>query len=158
VRIGHGYDVHPLVEGRPLVLGGVRFTHPRGLAGHSDADVLAHAIASALLGSVALGDLGKHFPDTDPRWRDADSLTLLQTVRGLLQERGFVIVNCDATVIAEEPMLAPQIPQMRLNLARALAVEVERISVKATTHEHLGALGRAEGIAAHAVVLVDEQR
>ena len=156
-RIGHGYDVHPFREGRKLVLGGVEITSPRGgLGGHSDADVLAHAVASALLGSLALGDLGTHFPDTDPRWRGASSLDLLHTVRGLVQERGWRVVNCDTTVIAQEPRLAPHVAAMRENLARALGVAVEDVSVKATTHEGLGALGRAEGIAAHAVVLIRE--
>ena len=158
MRIGHGYDVHPLVEGRPLVLGGVVVAHARGLAGHSDADVLAHAVASALLGSLALGDLGTHFPDTDARWRGASSLDLLRAVRGMLRERGFAVANCDVTIIAQEPKLAAHVPRMRANLAGALEVEPDRVSVKATTHERLGALGRAEGIAAHAVVLVEERR
>jgi 2-C-methyl-D-erythritol 2,4-cyclodiphosphate synthase len=158
MRIGHGYDVHALVDGRPLVLGGVRIAHARGLTGHSDADVLAHAVASALLGSLALGDLGTHFPDTDPRWRGASSLDLVRLVHAMVRERGFAVGNCDATVIAEEPRLAAHVPQMRANLARALDVEIDRISVKATTHERLGALGRAEGIAAHAVVVVERDR
>jgi len=155
MRIGHGYDVHALQEGRKLVLGGVEIPHTRGLAGHSDADALAHAVASALLGSVALGDLGTHFPDTDPRWRGASSLDLLRRVASMLRERGLALVNCDATLVAQEPRLAPHVPAMRANLARALGCDVDRVAVKATTHERLGALGRGEGIAAHAVVLVD---
>jgi len=157
VRIGHGYDVHALVAGRRLVLGGVVVDHARGLAGHSDADVLSHAIASALLGSLALGDLGTHFPDSDARWRDASSLDLLAAVYALVRERGHALANCDATIIAQEPRLAGTIPAMRANLARVLEVDLDRISVKATTHERLGALGRAEGIAAHAVVLVEPE-
>ena len=155
MRIGHGYDVHSLQEGRKLVLGGVEIPHTRGLAGHSDADVLAHAVASALLGSLALGDLGTHFPDTDPRWRGASSLDLLRRVVSMLREHGFALVNCDATVIAQQPRLAPHVPAMRANLAGALGCETDRVSVKATTSEGLGALGRGEGIAAHAIVLVD---
>jgi 2-C-methyl-D-erythritol 2,4-cyclodiphosphate synthase len=155
IRIGQGYDVHPFHAGRKLVLGGVEIESGRGgLAGHSDADVLAHAVASALLGSLALGDLGKHFPDTDPRWRGASSLDLLAAVRDRVRECGFGVVNCDATIVAQEPRLAPHVERMRENLARALGVEPGAVSVKATTHEGLGALGRAEGIAAHAVVLV----
>ena len=155
IRIGNGFDVHALVAGRRLVLGGVDVPHERGLAGHSDADVLAHAIASALLGSLALGDLGAHFPDTDPRWKDAASVELLRTVAARLRERGWMLVNCDATVVAQEPRLAPHVPEMRARLAAALGVDVERVSVKPTTHEKLGALGRSEGIACHAVVLVE---
>lgn len=154
MRIGHGYDIHPLVEGRLLILGGVKIDYPRGLAGHSDADVLTHAIASALLGSLALGDLGTHFPDTDPRWRGASSLDLLAEVYTMVKERGYILGNCDATIIAQEPWLASMIPAMRANVARVLEVEIESVSVKATTHEHLGALGRTEGIAAHALVVV----
>lgn len=155
IRVGHGYDVHPFRAGRRLVLGGVEIPSPRGgLDGHSDADVLCHAIASALLGSLALGDLGTHFPDTDPRWKDASSLELLRAVRALVAERGWRVVNCDATLVAQEPRLAPHVPRMRDNLARALEVATEDVSVKPTTHEGLGALGRSEGIAAHAVVVV----
>jgi 2-C-methyl-D-erythritol 2,4-cyclodiphosphate synthase len=156
IRVGQGYDVHAFAAGRRLVLGGVEIASRRGgLAGHSDADVLAHAITSALLGSLALGDLGSHFPDTDPRWKDASSLDLLRTVVAEVRERGWTLANCDATVVAEEPRLAPFVPQMRANLASALGVDADRISVKATTHEKLGALGRSEGIACHAVVLVE---
>jgi 2-C-methyl-D-erythritol 2,4-cyclodiphosphate synthase len=155
IRVGQGYDVHPFTPGRPLVLGGVEIASARGgLAGHSDADVLAHALASALLGSLALGDLGAHFPDTDSRWKDARSLDLLRQVTDLVHLKGYVVVNCDATLVAQEPRLAPHIPQMREHLAAALGVDPDRVSVKATTHERLGSLGRAEGIACHAVVLV----
>jgi 2-C-methyl-D-erythritol 2,4-cyclodiphosphate synthase len=156
IRVGQGYDVHPFAAARRLVLGGVEIACAQGgLAGHSDADVLAHAIASALLGSLALGDLGAHFPDTDPRWKDVASLELLRTVAARLRERGWTLVNCDATVVAQEPRLAPHVPEMRARLAAVLGVDVERVSVKPTTHEKLGALGRAEGIACHAVVLVE---
>jgi 2-C-methyl-D-erythritol 2,4-cyclodiphosphate synthase len=158
IRVGQGYDVHPFGAGRPLVLGGVTLECARGgLVGHSDADVLAHAVASALLGSLALGDLGTHFPDTDPRWRGAPSLELLRAVCALVRQRGYAVVNCDATLVAEEPRLSPHVPQMRVNLASALGVEVGCVSVKATTHEKLGALGRAEGIACHAVALVSDE-
>lgn len=154
MRIGQGYDVHPLQAGRRLVLGGVEIEHPRGLAGHSDADVLCHAVASALLGSLALGDLGTHFPDTDARWKGASSLALLRTVATMVHERGYELLNCDSTLVAQEPRLAAHLEPMRANLARALGCGADRISIKATTHERLGALGRAEGIAAHVVVLV----
>ena len=158
IRVGQGYDVHPFAAGQRLVLGGVEIACSRGgLAGHSDADVLAHAIASALLGSLALGDLGTHFPDGDPRWQDAVSLDLLRDVCGRIRDRGYAVVNCDATLVAQEPRLAPYVPQMRAHLAAALGVDVDRVSVKATTHEKLGALGRAEGIACHAVVLVADE-
>jgi 2-C-methyl-D-erythritol 2,4-cyclodiphosphate synthase len=158
IRVGHGYDVHAFRAGRRLVLGGVEIASPRGgLAGHSDADVLSHAIASALLGSLALGDLGTHFPETDPRWKDASSLELLRGIRAMLRERGWRVVNCDATVVAQEPRLAPHVTHMRLNLARALDVALDDVSVKPTTHEGLGALGRAEGIAAHAVVVIGRE-
>jgi 2-C-methyl-D-erythritol 2,4-cyclodiphosphate synthase len=154
IRVGHGWDVHAFGNDRPLRLGGVDVPGARGLAGHSDADVLAHAVASALLGSLALGDLGTHFPDTDPRFRDARSLDLLRQVAGMVRQRGDRVGNCDCTVIAESPRLAPHIEAMRQGLAGALGVEVEQVSVKATTAEKMGALGRGEGIAAHAVVLV----
>lgn len=154
-RVGQGFDVHAFDPGRRLILGGVEIPSPRGgLAGHSDADVLVHAVASAVLGSLALGDLGTHFPDTEPRWKDASSLDLLRRVTGMLHERGWIVVNCDSTVIAQEPRLAPYVARMRANLASALAVEVERVSVKATTAEGLGALGRVEGIAAQALVTI----
>lgn len=154
VRVGIGYDVHPFAEGRRFVLGGVDVPHERGLAGHSDADALAHAVADALLGALALGDLGAHFPDDDPAWQGADSLTLLARVRGLVAAQGWRVGNVDATVIAERPRLAPHVAGMRQGLARALAADVEAVSVKATRHEGLGALGRGEGIAAMAVVLL----
>lgn len=154
MRIGQGYDVHALQAGRPLVLGGVEIAHSRGLAGHSDADVLCHAVASALLGSLALGDLGTHFPDSDPRWKGVSSLELLQAVATMVHDRGYELLNCDSTIVAQEPRLAAHVGAMRANLARSLGCGADRVSIKATTHEHLGALGRAEGIAAHAVVLV----
>lgn len=153
-RIGHGYDVHKLTEGRALILGGVDIPHRVGLLGHSDADVLLHAISDSLLGALALGDIGKHFPDTDEELRGADSLVLLACVREMIAERGYEIENIDATVIAQSPKLAPYIHQMRLNIARALNTELDRISVKATTEEHLGFTGNEEGIAAHAVCLI----
>ena len=154
VRVGIGYDVHRLVEGRPLVLGGVRIDHARGLAGHSDADALTHAIVDALLGAAALGDIGQHFPDSDERWRGADSIELLERTVALLAERGFSVGNVDAIIVAEAPRMKPHIPEMRERLARALRVEVERVGVKATTEEGLGPVGRREGIAARAVALV----
>jgi len=154
VRVGTGFDVHPLVAGRPLILGGVRLDHPRGLAGHSDADVLAHAVADALLGAAGLGDLGRHFPPGDPRYSGADSLGLLTQVGGLITAQGWTIGNVDATVIAEQPRLAPHLDAMAANLARALGVPAGDVSVKAKTSETLGALGREEGIAAQAVALL----
>lgn len=154
VRVGIGYDVHPFVDGRPLVLGGVAVPHGRGLAGHSDADALAHAVADALLGALALGDLGAHFPDDDPAWRGADSLGLLSRVVEMITARGWRIGNVDATLVTEQPKLAPHIAAMRAGVARALGVDTAAVSVKATRHEGLGALGRGEGLAAMAVVLV----
>lgn len=154
IRIGHGYDVHKLVENRDLIIGGVNIPHHLGLLGHSDADVLLHAISDSLLGALALGDIGKHFPDTDEQYKGADSLEFLACVYEFVKERGFEVGNVDATVLAEEPKLAPYIPQMRLNIARALEVELDRISVKATTEEGLGFTGEKKGIAAHAVCLV----
>lgn len=154
IRIGHGYDVHKLTEGRELIIGGVNIPHHLGLLGHSDADVLLHAVSDALLGSLSLGDIGKHFPDTDEQYKDADSLELLACVYELIKERGYEIGNVDATVLAQEPKLAPYIPQMRLNIARALETELDNISVKATTEEGLGFTGEKKGIAAHAVCLV----
>jgi 2-C-methyl-D-erythritol 2,4-cyclodiphosphate synthase len=153
-RTGIGYDVHRFEAGRPLVLGGVEIPAERGLAGHSDADALAHAITDALLGAVALGDIGQHFPPTDPRWKDCSSLEFLRRVRALLDEQRARIVNIDATVIVESPRLAPHVPAMRERLAAALGMEVSAVSVKATTHESIGALGRGEGIAALAVATV----
>ena len=158
IRVGQGYDVHAFGAARPLVLGGVEIPCRRGgLAGHSDADVLSHALASALLGALGLGDLGQHFPDTDPRWAGASSLELLRLVRAQVGGLGYGVVNCDATIVAQEPRLAPFVPRMRDALAHVLEVEPDRISVKATTAEGLGSLGRAEGIAVHAVVLLQRE-
>ena len=156
MRIGTGYDVHALGEGMPLWIGGVQIPHTHGLIGHSDADVLLHAICDALLGAAALGDIGKHFPDTDPRYRGISSLKLLARVGALLLERGYRIVNIDSTVVAQRPKLAPYIPTMRQQIAQTLAVDVDRVSVKATTTEHLGFEGRCEGISSQAVALIDE--
>ena len=153
-RIGHGYDVHAFAENRRLVLGGVEIPLDKGLAGHSDADVLLHAVMDALLGAAAQPDIGQQFPDTDPAWEGADSLALLKIVAGLLARRGFRVGNVDATVIAQRPKLAGYIPQMRENIAGTLGVEVSDVNVKATTEEHLGFTGRGEGIAAHAVALI----
>ena len=155
IRIGQGWDTHRFGADRPLRLAGVEIASSRGgLVGHSDADVLCHAVASALLGSLALGDLGRHFPDDDPRYEGADSMQLLGAVVDLVHERGYRVGNCDSTVVAQEPRLATYIEPMRAALADVLQVEIDSISVKATTAEGLGALGRVEGIAAHAVVLV----
>jgi len=155
IRIGHGYDVHPLVEGRKLVLGGVSIPGPKGLAGHSDGDALIHAICDACLGAAGLGDIGRHFPDSDPRYKDIDSRLLLRRVRSTLAEAGWTVVNLDATVIAQVPRLAPFFESMVHRLAEDLGVPPARVNIKATTPEHLGSLGRAEGIAAHAVVLIE---
>ena len=157
MRIGIGYDVHALVEGRALVIGGVTVPHPRGLAGHSDADVLLHAICDALLGALALGDLGVHFPDSDPRWKGADSRGLLRHVVSLVRARGYGVGNVDATVIAQAPKLAPFVAAMRANVAADLGCDPAYVSIKATTTERLGFAGREEGIAAEAVVLVTPQ-
>jgi 2-C-methyl-D-erythritol 2,4-cyclodiphosphate synthase len=154
LRIGNGFDVHALVAGRPLILGGVTIPHDRGLAGHSDADVLLHAVTDAILGALALGDLGKHFPDTDPRWRGADSRTLLRHVFSLAFDAGWEVGNVDATVIAQAPKVAPHVAQMRTHIALDLRCDESRVSVKATTTEHLGFTGREEGIAALATVLL----
>ena len=155
MRIGHGYDVHRLVAGRKLILGGVEIPHETGLLGHSDADVLTHAVMDALLGAAALGDIGKLFPDSDPRFEGADSLKLAQEVAILLRQHRYEIGNIDATILAQRPKLAPYIPQMRANLAAALEVPVDAVSVKATTEEKLGFTGEERGIAAHAVCLID---
>lgn len=155
MRIGHGYDVHRLVEGRKLILGGVDIPYKKGLLGHSDADVLLHAISDALLGAAALGDIGKHFPPDDPKFLDADSLLLLKHVGALLSDEGYTISNIDATVIAQKPKLAPYIEQMRENIASALSLSVSQVSVKATTEEKLGFTGSGEGISAHAVTLIN---
>ena len=154
IRIGHGYDVHQLTEGRDLIIGGVNIPHHKGLLGHSDADVLLHAISDSLLGAVALGDIGKHFPDTDDEYKGANSLELLACVYELVKEKGYEVGNIDATILAQAPKLAPYIPQMRLNIARALEIELDSVSVKATTEEKLGFTGEEKGIAAHAVCLV----
>ena len=154
MRVGNGFDVHALVAGRPLILGGVTIPHDRGLAGHSDADVLLHAIADAILGALALGDIGRHFPDTDPRWRGADSRALLRHVYALAFAAGWEIGNVDATVIAQAPKIAPHVPAMRANLASDLNCDETRVSVKATTTERLGFTGREEGIGALATVLL----
>ncbi len=154
-RIGHGYDVHRLVTGRDLILGGVKIPHETGLLGHSDADVLTHAVMDALLGALALGDIGKLFPDNDQAYKGADSLLLAEAVMREIASRGWRIVNVDATVLAQAPKLAPHIQQMRENLARVLRTEVEAISVKATTEEKLGFTGEKLGIAAHAVCLLE---
>ena len=155
MRIGHGYDVHRLVEGRSLVLGGVRIPFEKGLDGHSDADVLTHAVMDALLGAAAMGDIGKLFPDTDDRYLGADSIALLREVDRRLTEAGYRLGNLDVTVIAQRPKLAPYINQMRQNLAAALRTELQNVSVKATTEEHLGFTGSGEGIAALAVCLLE---
>lgn len=155
IRIGHGYDVHRLVEGRKLILGGVEIPHETGLLGHSDADVLLHAIADALLGAAALGDIGKLFPDNDPTYKNADSLLLLKKVGVHLYTAGYRIVNIDATVLAQAPKLAPHIREMRANIARTLELDPLAVSVKATTEEGLGFTGEKQGIAAHAVCLIE---
>jgi len=157
VRIGHGYDVHALVEGRKLILGGVEIPYEKGLLGHSDADVLTHAVMDALLGACALGDIGHLFPDSDPAYAGADSLGLLDRVMEALGEKGFRVGNVDVTVIAQAPKLSPYTAEMREKLAARMGVELDRVSVKATTEEHLGFTGRGEGIAAHAVCLVEEE-
>ena len=155
MRIGMGYDVHKLVEGRKLIMGGVEIPYEKGLLGHSDADVLLHAISDALLGAAALGDIGKHFPDTDERYKGADSLKLLEEVGRLLAEKGYTVGNVDATIVAQRPKMAPHIPVMRENIARVLHVDVDRINVKATTEEHLGFTGSGQGISAYAVAGIE---
>ncbi len=155
LRVGHGYDVHRLVAGRRLVLGGVEIAHDKGLAGHSDADVLLHAICDALLGAAGLGDIGRHFPDSDARYKDIDSRELLRHVARLLRERGMRASNIDATIVAEAPRMAPHAPAMVANIAADLGIGGERVNVKATSTEGLGFTGRGEGIAAHAVCLIE---
>jgi 2-C-methyl-D-erythritol 2,4-cyclodiphosphate synthase len=157
MRIGHGYDVHKLVEGRELILGGVHIPHSLGLLGHSDADVLLHAISDAILGAAALGDIGKHFPDTDERFRGADSLVLLREVVRLVEQEGYRLGNLDAIVIAQQPKLRPYIDNMRQNIADACHADISQISVKATTEERLGFTGREEGISAHCVCLLEKE-
>ena len=154
MRIGQGFDVHALVEGRPLIIGGVTIPFERGLAGHSDADVLLHALCDALIGAAGLGDIGKHFPDTDPRYKGADSRVLLRAVVQLLQARNLAAVNVDATIIAQAPKMAPHNPAMRANIAADLGVTVDDVNIKAKTAERLGFVGRGEGIVAEAVALI----
>ena len=156
MRIGHGYDVHKLVEGRKLIIGGVEIPHDKGLLGHSDADVLLHAISDSILGAAALGDIGKLFPDNNEKFKDADSLVLLRKVRYHLEAAGYKVVNIDSTVIAQVPKLSPHIMRMRANIARALDIDISNISVKATTEEGLGFSGKELGIAAHAVCLIEK--
>lgn len=154
IRVGYGYDAHRLVSGRKLILGGVDIPYPMGLDGHSDADVLVHAICDALLGALALGDIGKHFPDTDPAYKGIDSLVLLQKTVGLIAERGYRISNMDATLRMQKPKIAPYIPEMRKNIAEALRIDIDGVSVKATTTEGMGFEGEQQGVSASAVVLV----
>lgn len=155
LRVGHGYDVHRLTEGRALILGGVTVPFDRGLLGHSDADVLTHAVMDALLGAAALGDIGKLFPDSDEAYAGADSIALLERVTALLREHGWQVGNVDATVVAQTPKLAPYVPDMRRRLAEAMGLDVDCVSVKATTEERLGFTGSGEGMAAHAVALIE---
>nr|WP_294682353.1 2-C-methyl-D-erythritol 2,4-cyclodiphosphate synthase [uncultured Anaerotignum sp.] len=157
MRIGSGYDVHKLAEGRDCIIGGVKIPYEKGLLGHSDADVLLHAIADALLGAAALGDIGKHFPDTDPQYKGADSRKLLSCVLGLILAKGYCIINVDATIIAQKPKMAPHIEQMRQNIAETLQISLEQVNVKATTEEGLGFTGAGLGIAASAVCLLEEK-
>ena len=154
-RFGMGYDVHQLVENRKLIIGGVDIPYEKGLLGHSDADVLLHAISDALLGAAALGDIGKHFPDTDPRYKGADSLKLLEEVGNLMAAKGYVVGNVDATIVAQKPKMLPHIPQMRENIARVLRVDIDQINVKATTEEHLGFTGSGQGISSYAVAGIE---
>lgn len=156
-RIGHGYDVHCLTAGRPLILGGVTIPFSKGLDGHSDADVLTHAVMDALLGAAALGDIGKWFPDTDAKYSGADSIELLQVVRDLLWDKGYQVENIDATLLAQRPKIAPFIEKMRMNLANALEIDISQVSVKATTEEGLGFTGAGLGMAAHAVTLLSKK-
>ena len=156
MRIGHGYDVHKLVEGRDLIIGGVKIEHTLGLLGHSDADVLLHAVSDALLGAAGLGDIGKHFPDTDPQYKGADSLKLLEIVAQRVKEAGYRVSNIDVTMIAQRPKLRPHIALMEENIASAVGVDVSRINVKATTEEKLGFTGEELGMACHAVCLLEE--
>lgn len=158
MRIGHGYDVHRLVEGRDLILGGVKIDWEKGLLGHSDADVLLHAVSDALLGAAGMGDIGRHFPDTDPQYKGADSLLLLREVYRKISEKGFRVGNIDVTMIAQRPKLKDYIPQMRENIAAAVNVTADRVNVKATTEETLGFTGTGQGMACHAVCLLEERR
>ena len=156
MRIGHGYDVHKLVEGRDLIVGGVKIPYEKGLLGHSDADVLLHAVSDSLLGAAAMGDIGGMFPDNDPQFLDADSLVLLRRVFERLRESGYKVINVDATIIAQRPKMKPYIPEMRMNIAAALSTSIDNISVKATTEEEMGFTGRGEGLSAHCVCLIDK--
>ena len=156
MRIGHGYDVHRLVEGRPLILGGVHIRYEKGLVGHSDADVLLHAVSDALLGAAGLGDIGKHFPDTDPQYKGADSLELLRVVVSRVTEKSYRISNIDVTMIAQKPKLRPHIEAMEQNIAAATGISADRVNVKATTEEQLGFTGTGEGMRCHAVCLLEE--
>lgn len=156
LRIGQGYDVHRLVEGRKLIIGGVEIPHEKGLLGHSDADVLLHAISDALLGAAAMGDIGRHFPDTDEKYKNADSLLLLKEVKNIISQKGYSVVNIDATIIAQKPKMAPFVDRMRENISFALSVEKECVSVKATTEEGLGFTGTEQGIAAWAICLIEK--
>jgi 2-C-methyl-D-erythritol 2,4-cyclodiphosphate synthase len=155
IRVGQGFDFHPLLEGRKLILGGVEIAHERGLGGHSDADVAAHALANAILGALGAGDLGRHFPDSDPQYKDADSIVLLMAVWKVASDRGFKLGNADVTIFAQQPKLGPHINQMRLNLARALDADALLLNVKASSPEGLGALGRGDGMAAAAIVVIE---
>ncbi|MBR5528321.1 MAG: 2-C-methyl-D-erythritol 2,4-cyclodiphosphate synthase [Clostridia bacterium] len=157
IRIGHGYDVHRFAEGRKLILGGVDIPYEKGLLGHSDADVLVHALMDALLGAMALGDIGKHFPDTDGAFKDIDSLILLKKVCDLMNENGYTLGNADCTVIAQAPKLSPHISAMRENIARTMGCDISQINVKATTEEKLGFTGRMEGISSHAVCIINKK-
>ena len=155
MRIGQGYDVHRLVEGRDLIIGGVKIEHPTGLLGHSDADVLLHAVCDAMLGAAALGDIGRHFPDTDPSYKGIDSRKLLRLCRDKLAERGYKVVNLDATIIAQAPKMRPHIDRMRENIASDIGIDIDCVNVKATTEEHLGFTGRLEGISSSAICLIE---
>lgn len=154
MRIGQGFDVHQLIKGRPLIIGGVTIPHDKGLLGHSDADVLLHAICDALIGAAGLGDIGKHFSDSDPRYKNIDSRILLRNVYRLLADKGYKLVNIDATIIAQAPKMAPYIPAMIENIAQDLEIQINEVNIKAKTAEHLGAIGRKEGIVAEAVCLI----
>ena len=156
MRIGHGYDVHKLGENRNLIIGGVKIPYPLGLLGHSDADVMLHAVSDALLGAAGLGDIGKHFPDTDPQYKDADSLKLLQIVAERVHAKGYQVSNIDVTMIAQKPKLKDYLPRMAENIAEAVGIGTDRVNVKATTEEHLGFTGNGEGMSCHAVCLLEE--
>jgi len=156
MRVGMGYDVHKLVEGRDLILGGVKIPYEKGLLGHSDADVLLHAITDAILGAAALGDIGKHFPDSDPKYKGADSLKLLQSARELLDQENYYIENVDATIIAQKPKMAPHIPKMRENVARVLGIDISQVNIKATTEEGLGFTGTGAGISSQAICMISQ--